>query len=96
MKAPGIVSLLSVVLAGCAAQSAVHPPNTSSSPSAAAASPSTSAPDASHRTQQDTTSPRLVAPAATAGPPVMAIPLGGNLYLPVTGGPPIVGVPLTP
>jgi hypothetical protein len=33
--------------------------------------------------------PKFVVPV-TGGPPVTAIPLGGNFYLPVTGGPPIV------
>lgn len=39
--------------------------------------------------------PRLVIPV-TGGPPVLAIPLGGNLYLPVTGEPPVPGIPLGP
>jgi hypothetical protein len=40
-------------------------------------------------------SPRLVMPA-TGGPPVLAIPLGGGIYLPVTGGAPTPGIPVSP
>jgi hypothetical protein len=39
--------------------------------------------------------PRLVLPA-TGGPPVLAIPLGGGIYLPVTGGIPTPGTPISP
>lgn len=39
--------------------------------------------------------PQQILPAS-GGPPVIAIPIGGNLYLPVTGGEPIVGTPLFP
>jgi hypothetical protein len=44
-------------------------------------------------TNQDDGSPRLVIPA-TGGPPVMAIPLGGGLYQPVTGDAPGPGTPI--
>ena len=40
-----------------------------------------------------TGSPRLVLPA-TGGPPMMAIQLGGNLYLPLTGEAPFPGLPI--
>jgi len=39
--------------------------------------------------------PRLVIPAF-GGAPIVAIPLGGGLFLPVTGGPPIIGVSTSP
>jgi len=39
--------------------------------------------------------PRLVIPA-TGGAPVMAIPLGGDIYLPITGEPPVPGIPVSP
>ena len=42
-----------------------------------------------------TTGPALVLPAS-GGAPLMAIPLGANVYLPVTGGPPVTGIPITP
>ena len=45
--------------------------------------------------QPDNSSPRLMLPL-TGGPPVMAIPVGGNLYLPLTGGPAVPGMPITP
>lgn len=45
------------------------------------------------RTQD--TSPKLILPAG-GGPPVMAIPLGGNVYLPLNADPVTVGIPLSP
>ena len=37
-------------------------------------------------------SPKVVIPA-TGGPPVVGIPVGGNIYVPASGGPPITGIP---
>jgi hypothetical protein len=33
---------------------------------------------------------------ATGGTPVFVIPLGGDIYLPVTGGVPVIGITLAP
>jgi hypothetical protein len=41
------------------------------------------------------TEPQPVLPT-TGGPPVIGIPIGGNMYLPIIGGPPVIGIPLTP
>jgi hypothetical protein len=46
-------------------------------------------------TPQSNTLPQQVIPV-TGGPPVVAIPIGGNIYQPVTGGDPFVGIPLFP
>jgi hypothetical protein len=40
-------------------------------------------------------SPRLII-SVNSGVPVLAIPLGGGIYLPVTGEPPTPGIPLNP
>ena len=44
---------------------------------------------------QEDSSPKLILPAG-GGPPVMAIPLGAGVYLPLTADPPTAGIPLTP
>jgi hypothetical protein len=46
-------------------------------------------------TQAPDTSPRLILPAG-GGSPVMAIPLGGGVYLPLNADPVTVGIPLSP
>lgn len=40
--------------------------------------------------------PPVVLVAIAGGPPVVGIPVGGDLYQPVTGGPPVVGIPTGP
>jgi hypothetical protein len=32
----------------------------------------------------------------TGGPPVIGIPVGGGLFVPVTGGAPVMGIPTGP
>ena len=51
--------------------------------------------DNSTPTSPANTGPQPILPV-TGGPPVIGIPLGGNMYLPETGGPPVVGIPLFP
>lgn len=46
-------------------------------------------------TQGADTTPRLILPAG-GGSPVMAIPLGGNVYLPLNADPVTAGIPLSP
>lgn len=43
----------------------------------------------------ENTGPRIVNPG-TGGPPIIGIPLGGGLFLPVSGGPPVFGIPTSP
>lgn len=59
--------------------------------------PSSSAPSSVSDTSAPSvhTEPRLVIPV-TGGPPVLAIPLGGDSYLPVAGGPPVLAMPVSP
>jgi hypothetical protein len=89
MRLPPRLLVLSILLAmaGCARMDTVPGQPQALADEPQAATPPTSA-------GQDM-SPRLVIPA-TGGPPVLAIPLGGNLYLPVTGEAPTPGIPITP
>jgi|GEM_PF-6868765 hypothetical protein len=77
-----------LVMAGCA-----RIDTTPDDPQAVADEPQAAAPSTNSAGQD--MSPRLVIPA-TGGPPVVAIPLGGNLYLPVTGGAPTPGIRVSP
>jgi hypothetical protein len=61
--------------------------------------PGTGATDVQFPTQQDDTpapqddsSPRFVTPVDGSAGPVLATPLGGSMYMPVTGGAPIIGM----
>ena len=86
MRALWITILILSATAGCATTGGI-PSNQHDTSSAfnAMASPSP-LPD---------TSPRLMIPAG-GGAPVMAIPLGGNIYLPLNADPVTVGIPLFP
>ena len=95
MKAPAILSLSLLGIAGCMTQGTVQPPalNDSSSPSAAPAE--VTMPDIAPPTRPENLSPKIIQPVF-GGPPVIGIPLGGNLFQPVTGGPPVIGIALNP
>jgi hypothetical protein len=75
-----IAFALVLALGGCMAGTgiSVNYPDTDSSPSAFETS------------SQQSSGPQLVIPA-TGGAPVLATPIGGDMYLPVTGGPAIIG-----
>ena len=96
------VMFLSTIAAGCACTTTTPGDQTSKRSNTAIdvqrsnISPtSPSATSAPNPMPQSNTLPQHVLPV-TGGPPVMAIPLGGNMYLPVTGGEPIAGTPLFP
>ncbi len=84
-----VLSLLAIT--GCAIQGG----ELQQSVSFATAVPQPATPP-STPSQQDNSFPRLVLPLTGGGPPVMAIPVGSGLYLPLTGGPVIPGIPITP
>jgi hypothetical protein len=91
MKTLGVLALL-LSTASCAtmgAGTAQSNPSSFNVATLGASQPVT--PDPSQKTHSGTP---LVLPA-TGGPPVVGIPVGGNLYLPTTGGPPIMATPLT-
>jgi hypothetical protein len=95
MKAPAILSLSLLAVAGCVTQGAVQPQALNDSSSANAAPAAVMMPDASPRSEPEILFPRVFMPV-TGGTPVIGIPLGGNIFQPVTGGPPVLGIPLTP
>ena len=78
-----LAGILALALVGCRPAS-----TTSDSPQGATPRPAQAVNPGKKRA--DSHSPRLVLPA-TGGAPVMAIPLGGKVYLPVKGGKPITG-----
>jgi hypothetical protein len=99
MKAPSIAALISLLVTGCVTNGALQPnaagaasviPMTIASPT-----PSTIFDPAALSTQPNSLAPQIVTPV-TGGPPVLAVPLGGNVFQPVTGGPPVLGVPASP
>ena len=90
-----ILILILSITAGCATTGTVQSNQRRDSSSFDAPASSAPNPTMSSPPQGQDTGPHLVQPA-TGGPPVMAIPLGGNMYLPVTGGEPVIGIPLGP
>lgn len=96
MKAPAILSLSLLAVAGCVTQGAVQPQAPDHSSSASAAPAAAKVQDVLPPPRQDNLSPRLIMPVTAGGTPVIGIPLGGNIFQPVTGGPPVLGIPLTP
>jgi len=95
MKAPAILSLSLLAIAGCVTQGAVQPQSLNDSSSASAAPAAVTMPDIFPPTRPDNLSPKIIQPIF-GGTPVIGIPLGGNLFQPVTGGPPVIGIALNP
>jgi hypothetical protein len=97
MRPIWILGLVLSATAGCATIGPVP----SDQGSASSRPDATSSPSLFSTQGPDTTpslpdmSPRLILPAG-GGPPVMAIPLGGNVYLPLNADPVTVGIPLSP
>lgn len=84
--------LILSALAGCATIGAVQS-NSGSSPSSFGSTSPFGAMDSPSPLPDS--SPRLILPAG-GGSPVMAIPLGAGVYLPLNADPVTVGIPLTP
>jgi hypothetical protein len=84
-----------LILAGCVAMDALQSgPGAATGAAVTAPAASIPTPDPAPAPTLDLT-PKMITPA-TGGPPVLATPMGGNIYAPVTGGPPVFGIPLFP
>lgn len=90
----GLIMALSA-FSGCATMGAVPSGQRSDSSSFNAPSSPFPAPSLFPSSSETSTGPRLILPAS-GGPPVMAIPLGGNVYLPLNADPVTTGIPLSP
>lgn len=92
MKATMPCVLVILAATGCTSLGPVQGSTAAGFPSAAPGAPVPSNP---FPPQGEDFTPRLIIPA-TGGPPVIGIPVGGNLFQPVTGGPPVPGIPTGP
>jgi hypothetical protein len=86
------LSALMAPVLGCVDQRSLNP---ASGALPQWSNPTDNAPITPASPQQDGL-PRVVMPVTGEGIPVVAIPLGGMIYAPVTGGPPVLAVPLSP
>src|SRR5262245_7811942 len=84
---------VSLILAG--AGCADHRPHDQRGPAGPSIVPDSSAPTPTASLPDQNIGPRFIIPA-TGGLPVLALPLGGDIYQPVTGGAPIIGIPTGP
>jgi hypothetical protein len=94
MKAINLMILV-LPIVGCASFAAGPPASGSGASTFEAEAPELAPPTIAPLFPDQNIGPRLIMPV-TGGVPVMAIPLGGNIYQPLTGDLPVMGTPLTP
>jgi len=93
MKSIVPAGIVILALGGCASLGPL--PGSARSPGSARDSAGSSTAVSAYPAQDQNTSPRLIIPADGSAP-VIGIPIGGDLYLPVTGGPPVTAVGTSP
>ncbi len=86
MRAVLLSTIACLALAGCAIRDSWRADAYATPPPPAAADPAPPTPN---------TGWQLVMPAG-GGMPLLALPLGGAVYLPATGDPPLIATPLFP